>query len=110
MHKLVILIEHLLDQQSFEESWPRFLHEAEKMPGLQREATVSVLDTIFGEHRVYKIHELYFTNRESLQEAMASPYGQAAGQILQQITAGKMTLLIAEHREDSIENLRKFHG
>jgi len=39
--------------------------------------------------------------------AMASPQGQAAGSVLQQLTAGRMTLLVAEHREDSLENIRK---
>jgi len=106
VYKLIILIETPQDLQAFEESWPRFLHEAEKMPGLQREATVRVVETLFGEHRFYKTHELFFESQEALQAAMMSPSGQA----LQQITAGRMPLLIAEHREDSIENLRKYHA
>jgi uncharacterized protein (TIGR02118 family) len=110
MYKLTILIEPPHDLQAFEDSWPRFLHQAERMPGLQREATVRVVDTLFGESQIYKIHELFFENREALQAAMASSPGQAAGQVLQGITAGRMTLLIAEHREDSIENLRKYHA
>lgn len=109
MFKLIILIELPYDIQAFEESWPRFLREAEKMPGLQREATVQVMDTLFGNNHIYKIHELFFETKRSLHTAMASPSGQASGQILQQITAGKITLLIAEHREDNIENLRKYH-
>jgi uncharacterized protein (TIGR02118 family) len=109
MFKLIILIEPPQDQQAFEEAWPRFLHEAERMPGLQQEATVRIVDTLFGEPRFSKIHELFFNPREDLQAAMISPSGQATGQILQQITTGRMSLLIAEHREDSIENLRKYH-
>ncbi len=109
MYKLIILIETPHDIQTFEESWPLFLREAEKIPGLQREAAIQVVDTLFGESQIYKIHELFFDTKRNLQNGMASPSGQASGRILQQITAGKMTLLIAGHREDSIENLRKYH-
>lgn len=109
MHKLIILIDPPEDIQTFEEGWPLFLHQAERMPGLKREAGIQVISTLFGDYQVYKIHELYFEDKRSLQEAMISPSGQASGQILQRITGGKMSLLIADHREDQIENLHKYH-
>lgn len=108
MYKLIILIEPPLDPTTFDESWPEFLHQAERMPGLQREATVRVTREIFGNYPVHMIHELFFETQADLQAAMASPQGQAGGQILQRITDGRMTLLFAEHREDDIENLRKY--
>lgn len=110
MFRLIILIEPPEDPLVFEESWPEFLHQAEKMPGLLREATLRVSNNLFGDHQVYMVHELFFENRESLQNAMASPPGQISGQVLQRITAGKMTLLYGDHREDDIENLRKYHA
>jgi len=108
MYKLIILIEPPDDMLTFEESWPTFLHQAERMPGQVRETTTRVHQMLFGNHPIHMIHELYFPTRQDLHEAMTSPQGQSAGQLLQDITAGRMTLLIAEHREDSLENIRKY--
>ena len=108
MHKLIILIEPPIDPVLFDESWPSFLHQAEKMPGLVREATIRVTKVLFGDRQYHMIHELFFESHENLQTAMVSPQGQVSGQILQKITNGRMSLLIAEHREDNIENIRKY--
>jgi len=108
MHKLVILIEPPADPFAFDEGWPAFLHLAEDMPGLVRESTARVSGALYGSFNVSMIHELFFETSEDLQRAMTSSQGQAAGSVLQQITGGRMTLLVAEHREDSIENLRKY--
>jgi len=108
MHKLIILIESPDDSLIFDESWPSFLHQAEKMPGLIQETNARIEQTFFGSKHIYMVHELFFENQAALQAAMASPQGQVSGHILQRITDGKMTLLAAEHKEDDIENLRKY--
>jgi uncharacterized protein (TIGR02118 family) len=108
MYKLIILIEPPANPVAFDEAWPSFLHQAEKMPGLLREATVRVSNTLFGKHQIHMIHELFFETQADLQTAMASPLGQISGHELQKITGGRMTLLAAEHREDDIENIRKY--
>ena len=108
MHKLIILIESPEDSLIFDKSWPSFLHQAEKMPGLIRETSARIEHTFFGSQQIYMIHELFFENQTALQSAMASPQGQISGHILQRITDGKMTLIAAEHKEDEIENLRKY--
>ncbi|MGD2155303.1 MAG: EthD family reductase [Anaerolineales bacterium] len=110
MHKLVILIEALDDSYQLDEKWPQFLQLAEDMPDLKREATIRVNTLLYGDWNVGMIHELYFDSLEELRKAMSSPQGQAAGQILQQITGGRVTLLIADHKEDTIENLRRHKG
>ena len=104
-----MLIETPEDTLSFDEAWPTFLRQAEKMPGLAREATIRITNVLFGSDHIYMIHELFFENQTDLHAAMASPQGQASGQILQKITGGRMTLLIAEHKEDHIENILKYH-
>jgi len=107
MHKLIIMLESS-ENPDFDEQWPRFLSLAENMPGLQREVTSRVERVIFGVSTTTMIHELYFESLEALQEGMASPQGREAGAVLQSMTQGRMTLLFADHREDNIENIRKY--
>lgn len=108
MYKLMILVPPDIQEPILDPNWPDFLHAAENMPGLQREASVRVVGSLYGVQGIAMVHELYFETLTDLQEAMRSPEGLAAGQIIQQLTQGQMTLLIAEHREDDIENLRQY--
>lgn len=109
MHKLIILIHDDCPADKLDEHWPRFLRLAEKMPGLLRETTSWVDGLIYGEYAVRKIHELYFESRQALDEAMSSPVGEQAGQMLGWITEGRMTLLFAQHQQEEAENLRRYH-
>lgn len=108
MHKLVILIEAVEDWQAFEQGWPQFLHFAEEMPGLQREATSRVEEFLYGAVPLVQVHELFFDSLQAAQEAMASSHGRAAGRLLQSMTGGRMTLFFAEHKEDDLANIRRY--
>jgi uncharacterized protein (TIGR02118 family) len=110
MYKLVILIEPLDDTSAFESSWPDFLHHSERMPGLRREATSRVDAMILGQIPVAFMHELFFDNQASAQQAMTSLHGRQAGKVLQEITQGKMTLFFADHKEDEMENIRRYQS
>jgi hypothetical protein len=108
MYKLMIIVPPNVITHDFDAGWPEFLHQAESMPGLLRETSIRVTGSLYGNLEIDMIHELYFETLEDLQNAMNSSAGLAAGQIIQQLTQGQMTLLIAEHREDNIENLRQY--
>ena len=110
MYKLVILIETLEDVSAFESGWPDFLHHSERMPGLRREATSRVDAVIYGQVPVAFMHELFFDDQASAQQAMSSMQGSQAGKVLQQITQGKMILFFADHKEDELENIRRYQG
>ena len=103
----MIIIPPQIEEPILTEGWPAFLHTAESMPGLQRESSVRVTASLYGTQEIGMIHELFFDTLADLQDAMRSPEGLATGQIIQQLTDGQMTLLIAEHREDDIENLQQ---
>ena len=107
MHKLVILIESTSDP-AFDQNWPQFLHQVERIPGLLRESTSRVGQVLFGSMACEMIHELYFESLAATQLGLASPEGQAAGRLLQNMTGGRMTLLFADHTEDDIENIRRY--
>ena len=105
---MMIIVPPNVITHDFDAGWPEFLHQAESMPGLLRETSIRVASTLYGSPVIDMIHELYFETLADLQAAMNSPAGLAAGKTIQQLTLGKMTLLIAEHREDNIENLRQY--
>lgn len=106
MHKLVILIETGEDEIDFDDAWPQFLHFAERMPGLVREATSRVEQILYGRYQPVLMHELFFDSFAALQKAMTSPEGRAAGEQLQKMTGGRLTLLLADHKEDDLDNIR----
>jgi uncharacterized protein (TIGR02118 family) len=108
MYKLIILIEKQDDWGAYDDTWPQFLHHAESMPGLLREVTCRVDTVLYGSSTFAIIHELHFESREALQEAMSSQAGRAAGKVLQSMTGGRMTLLFADHKEDEMENIRRY--
>jgi hypothetical protein len=108
MHKLMICIEPLSESYLFDEGWPQFLHLAEQMPALLKESHSRVEKVLYGKAQLHIVHELFFETRQDLENAMTSPQGQAAGQVLQRITKGQMSLLFAEHKEDQIDHLRQY--
>jgi len=107
MHKLVILIEPPDDWAAFDDSWPQFLHYAEGMPGLRREASSRVDAFLYGERTYALMHELFFESLEEAQQAMASPEGRQAGRVLQAMSRGRMALFFADHKEDDMENIKR---
>jgi uncharacterized protein (TIGR02118 family) len=110
MYKLVILIEASENHASIDETWPDFLHLAESMPGLIREATARVETMLFGKFNVSLMHELFFESLQAVNIAMSSPQGSQAGKQLQAMTGGKVTLFLASHKEDDIAKIRQFRA
>jgi len=107
MYKLVILIPELESGSRFEERWPEFLALAESMPGLLRETTSRVDKRLHGERPIQMIHEMYFDSLKAAAEALGSPEGQRAGNILHEITDGEVGLYLADHTEDNLSNIRR---
>ncbi|MCX8061709.1 MAG: EthD family reductase [Anaerolineales bacterium] len=108
MYKLVILIEKSVEPAVLDQHWPQFLHHAEQMPGLLRESTSRVDSHLFGSAEYQLQHELFFNSLEEARRAMASEAGRMAGRILQQLSGGSLVLFFADHREDDLENIRKY--
>lgn len=107
MHKLIILIESTTTPD-FHVFWPRFLHAAENMPGLRREATSRVQQALYGDMQIALIHELFFDSLPALQLGLASDSGKEAGRLLQEMTSGRVRLLVADHSEDDLEHIRRY--
>ena len=109
MYKLVILFEHPLDEQEFQENWQKFMGLAERLPRLKREVVSSVQQIISAPdgRQFDRIHELIFDSRDALEVALQSPAGQLAGHFLQSFTLGRVVLLTAEHMEATEKDFKK---
>ncbi|MFZ5808088.1 MAG: hypothetical protein ACOY16_02300 [Chloroflexota bacterium] len=108
MYKLVILIDTTVAPEQLEQLWPEFLHQSELMPGLRRETTSRVDTHLLGAIPYQIMHELIFDTPEQARQAMASEAGRNAGRLLQTMTGGRVTLFLADHKEDDLENIRKY--
>lgn len=101
MHKLILLFRKPEDIDLFEDRWSHeFVPTAEAMPSLRRVSISRVHGSLSRESDVYLIHELYFDDRNSMEQAMASEAGQAAGKVLVSIAGDRVEVLFAEHLED----------
>jgi hypothetical protein len=56
------------------------------------------------------MHELFFDSYAELERGLNSEEGVRAGQLLQQITNGRVQLFLADHTEDDLERIRRFQG
>ncbi len=107
MYKLTLIFAPPTDPIAFQDGWQTFLRLSEAMPGLRRE-TVSHVDAVLqGQPGIYMIHNLYFDSRTALEAALKSPAGQQAGAHLQAFTQGRVTILLAEHREAHEQEFRR---
>jgi uncharacterized protein (TIGR02118 family) len=107
MYKLIILVEST-STPSFYNFWPLFLHAVENIPGLRRESTSRINQVLYGELQYALVHELHFDSMPALQAGLASPPGKEAGRLLQDMTGGRVSLLIADHSEDDLENIKRY--
>ena len=108
MFKLMILLQPEIDQDAFFEGWPDFLKLAEKLPGLRRITTSPVHAHLGGDFGVLATHELIFDSHEDLELALSSERGEAMAKVLQIITGGAVTLLIAAHLEEGEDRLQTY--
>lgn len=107
MYKLVILIEPQDHTAEFDARWSEFLAAAERMPGLRREVTSRVDKVLYGKFGPHLIHELHFDSLKAAGDAMASPEGKRTGEVLQEITGGKVSLLFADHLQDELSHIHR---
>lgn len=102
MHKLMLLFQKPDDILKFEQNWSdTFVAKAEQMPGIIRVSITRIYGGPINEPDLHMIHEFYFEDEDSLRLAMLSPEGQLAGQALQTFAADLVTIVFAEHLEES---------
>lgn len=105
-YQLLILIPITVEIQSFDEGWPEFLKAAESMPGLIKESVCRIDNCIYGQNFLRRIYSFSFEDQDSLKNALTSPPGEKAGNVLHRITQGNMILLSGEFKEDTLTNFQ----
>ena len=106
-YQLLILIPLTVEIQSFDEGWPEFLKAAEQMPGLVEESVNRIDTCIYGQNFLRRVYSFSFEDRSSLEQALTSPSGEKAGEILHRITQGNMILVSGEDKRDLLENIQE---
>lgn len=106
MYKIMLMIPRRVNFGVFDDRWPEFLHLAEQMPGLERESTTLIQEDVYGQGLYSRVYEFFFPDKTALLRGLTSPAGEKAGQVIHEITAGQVTILIAEHKEDQLTHIR----
>jgi len=108
MYQLVLLIPTSVNLEKFDETWPSFLKVAEQMPGLIKESVSRVDQLIYGSEFISRIYTFTFPDQESLEKALVSNPGERAGQLIHDLTDGKVILLTARYQEDFLNHIQSF--
>jgi uncharacterized protein (TIGR02118 family) len=86
----------------FETAYNDFLALVERMPDIQRRQVVNVVGSPKGVSPYYRILEVYFADKATLEASLRSPAGQEAGnELVRRFIAGTYETLFAEIYEEA---------
>jgi uncharacterized protein (TIGR02118 family) len=106
MYKLVAIYKKPEDTQAFDEHYFNIhLPLASKMPGLRKAEISKIVGSPMGQSDYYLLAEMYFDDMASLENAMASAEGKAAGKDLMGF-AGKLVNMMFAKVEDKVPAVR----
>jgi uncharacterized protein (TIGR02118 family) len=100
MFKFMIIFHQPVKLERFENSYNDLLALIERMPDIARRQVISVIGSPVGESPYYRILEIYFEDREKMEQALMSPIGQEAGGQLATFPAGSFEMLFADVYEE----------
>lgn len=108
MYQLIVLLPTGLDLHRFDEGWPKFLAVAEQMPGLIQESITRFDQVIYGTETVQRIYTFGFPDKKSLEQALISEEGQAAGNLLHLLSGGNITISTGYHQSDTLDRIQSY--
>jgi uncharacterized protein (TIGR02118 family) len=88
------------DLDSFENAYNDLLALIERMPDVQRRQVINVVGSPTGASPYYRILEVYFQDRDTMQAALLSPRGQEAGGELRRFAQDSFEMIFAEVYEE----------
>ena len=108
MYQLIILLPSDLDQTSFDEGWPQFLDLAEQMPGLIQESVTRFDQVLYGSKPIQRMYSFSFQDQKSLESALTSIPGQKAGNLLHNLSGGKIIILTGYQQTDTLDRIQSY--
>lgn len=97
MVKLIALYKKPEDREAFDQHYEE-VHTplAQKMPGLEKLEVTRITGAPMGESPYYLMAEMYFKDKETLNEAMSSAEGTAAAKDLMGFAGKLVSMMIGE--------------
>ena len=100
MVKFMILFAQPDDQDAFENIYNDFFALVERMPDISRRQVIDVLGSPMGETRLFRILEVYFDDKDTMDAALRSKAGQEAGGELRRFLPGSFEMVFADVYEE----------
>lgn len=100
MVKFMILFAKPDDPDEFENTYNDFFALVERMPNITRRQVIDILGSPVGETRLFRILEVYFEDRDTLDAALRSRPGQEAGSELRRFKPGSFEMVFADVYEE----------
>ena len=100
MVKFMILFAKPENQAEFENTYNDFFSLIERMPDIARRQVIDVLGSPIGQTNLFRILEVYFEDRETMEAALRSKPGQEAGDELRRLKPGSFEMIFAELYEE----------
>jgi uncharacterized protein (TIGR02118 family) len=101
MVKFMVLFARPDDQDEFENIYNDFFALVERMPDITRRQVIDILGSPVGETRLFRILEVYFEDRETMETALRSKAGQEAGGELSRFQPGSFEMVFADVYEEA---------
>lgn len=101
MYKFMIMFRQPANLETFELRYVELLGLVERMPEIERRQVIDVMGSPTGRSPYYRILEVYFKDRETMEAALLSPVGQEAGEALSKLPQFTFEMIFADVYEES---------
>lgn len=101
MFKFMMLFRHPDDIDQFENRYNDLLGLVERMPYIRRRQVIHVLGSPTGKSPYYRILEVYYEDRQSMEASLLSKQGQEAGGEISKFPAGSFEMIFADVYEEA---------
>jgi len=100
MFKFMLIFRRPQNLRAFENSYNDLLALVERMPDIQRRQVISVVGSPLGQSPYYRILEVYFADKPTMEAALMTPIGQEAGAQISTFAPGSFEMVFAEVYEE----------
>jgi len=100
MFKFMLIFRRPPNLRTFENSYNDLLALVERMPTIQRRQVINVVGSPQGQSPYYRILEVYFADKATMEAALMTPIGQEAGAQISSFPPGTFEMVFAEVYEE----------